>query len=59
MNIRCWRSSRCVTPGVLLAASDDAGRDGWSFAVTRGRAQVRRLIELVRFDRQLPPDGHP
>ena len=42
---------------VLLAACDEANRDGWSFAVTRGSAQVRRLIGLVRLDRQLPMDG--
>ena len=42
---------------VLLAASDEASQDGWSFAVTRGSAQVRRLIGLVRLDRQLPLDG--
>jgi anti-anti-sigma factor len=42
---------------VLLAASDEASRDGWSFAVTRGSAQVRRLLGLVRLDRQLPLDG--
>jgi anti-anti-sigma factor len=42
---------------VVLAASDEASKDGWSFAVTRGSAQVRRLIGLVRFDRQLPVDG--
>jgi anti-anti-sigma factor len=43
---------------VLVAASEEASRDGWSFAVTRGSAQVRRLIGLVRLDRQLPLDGH-
>jgi anti-sigma B factor antagonist len=42
---------------VLLAASDEASQDGWSFAVTRGSAQVRRLIALVRLDGQLPLDG--
>jgi anti-anti-sigma factor len=44
---------------VLVAASDDASRDGWSFAVTRGSAQVRRLIGLVRLERPLRLDGHP
>jgi anti-anti-sigma factor len=43
---------------VLVAASEEASRDGWSFAVTRGSAQVRRLIGLVRLDRKLPLDGH-
>jgi anti-anti-sigma factor len=43
---------------VLLAASEEASRDGWSFAVTRGSAQVRRLIGLVRLERPLPLDGH-
>lgn len=43
---------------VLVAASEEASRDGWSFAVTRGSAPVRRLIGLVRLDRQLPLDGH-
>jgi len=42
---------------VLLAAAEEAGRDGWSFAVTRGSAQVRRLIGLVRLERPLPTDG--
>ena len=43
---------------VPLAASDEASRDGWSFAVTRGSPQVRRLIKLVRLDGSLPLDGH-
>ena len=43
---------------VLAAASQEGSRDGWSFAVTRGSAQVRRLIGLVRLDRQLPLHGH-
>ena len=42
---------------VLLAAAEEAGRDGWSFAVTRGSPQVRRLIGLVALERQLPLDG--
>jgi anti-anti-sigma factor len=41
----------------LLAASEEASHDGWSFAVTRGSAQVRRLLGLVRLDTQLPVDG--
>lgn len=44
---------------VLLAVSEGARRDGWSFAVTRGSAQVRRLIGLVLLHWQLPLDGHP
>jgi anti-anti-sigma factor len=43
---------------VLLAAAGEASRDGWSFAVTRGSAQVRRLIGLVRLEGQLPLDGY-
>jgi anti-anti-sigma factor len=43
---------------VLLAAADEASRVGWSFAVTRGSAQVRRLIGLVRLETQLPLDGY-
>jgi len=42
---------------VLLAASEEARDEGWPFAVTRGSAQVRRLIGLVRLDGQLPLDG--
>jgi len=43
---------------VLMAAAEEASRDGWSFAVTRGSAQVRRLIGLVPLRTQLPLDGH-
>jgi anti-sigma B factor antagonist len=43
---------------VLLAAAEGASRDDWSFAVTRGSAQVRRLIGLVPLERQLPLDGY-
>ena len=42
----------------LLAAAEDRSHDGWSFAVTRGSAQVRRLIGLVQLDEQLPLDGN-
>ncbi len=42
---------------VLLAAAQEASRDGWSFAVTRGSAPVRRLIGLARLGGQLPLDG--
>jgi anti-sigma B factor antagonist len=41
----------------LLAAAEDASRDGWALTVTRGSAPVRRLITLVRLDGQLPVDG--
>jgi anti-anti-sigma factor len=43
---------------MLLAVSEEASRDGWSFAVTRGSAQVRRLTGLVRSERPLPLEGH-
>jgi anti-anti-sigma factor len=43
---------------VLLAAAEEASHDGWSFAVTRGSRQVRRLIGLVPLERQLPLDGY-
>jgi anti-sigma B factor antagonist len=42
---------------VLVAAAQEASRDGWSFAVTRGSAQVRRLVGLVGLETQLPLDG--
>lgn len=42
---------------VLLTAAEDASRDGWEFALTRGSPQVRRLIALVHLDRRLPYDG--
>ena len=42
---------------VVLAATEEASRDGWEFAVTRGSPQVRRLIALVELDGQLPVDG--
>jgi anti-anti-sigma factor len=42
---------------VVLTAAESASRDGWSFAVTRGSAPVRRLITLVQLDGQLPVDG--
>jgi anti-sigma B factor antagonist len=42
---------------VVLTAAEDASRDGWAFAVTRGSAPVRRLITLVQGDGQLPVDG--
>lgn len=42
---------------MVLAAAEEASRDGWSFAVTTGSAPVRRLLSLVRLDRPLPLDG--
>jgi anti-anti-sigma factor len=41
----------------VLTAAEDASRDGWAFAVTRGSAPVRRLIALVGIDGQLPVNG--
>jgi anti-anti-sigma factor len=42
---------------VILTAAQDARNDGWAFTVTRGSAPVRRLIELLDLDEQLPFDG--
>jgi anti-sigma B factor antagonist len=42
---------------VVLTAAADARNDGWAFAVTRGSAPVRRLVELLDLDGQLPVDG--
>lgn len=42
---------------IVMAAAEDARRDGWSFAVTPGSAPVRRLISLVPLDKPLPLDG--
>ena len=42
---------------VVIAAAQEASRDGWSFRMTRGSPQVRRLISLVELDGQLPVDG--
>jgi anti-anti-sigma factor len=42
---------------VVLTAAEDASRDGWEFAVTRGSPSVRRLIGLVQLDGRLPVDG--
>ena len=41
----------------VLAAAQKASGDGGNFAVTEGSSRVRRLIELVRLDGQLPRDG--
>src|SRR4051794_22779892 len=42
---------------VLVAAADDASRDGWELSVTRGSPALRRLLALVSVDGQLPLDG--
>ena len=42
---------------VVMAAADDASRDGWTFAITRGSPPVQRLIALVELDGRLPFDG--
>jgi anti-anti-sigma factor len=42
---------------MMVMAAEDAARDGWSLAITRGSGPVRRLIELVQLDGQLPLDG--
>jgi anti-sigma B factor antagonist len=39
---------------LMLTAAADARRDGWAFAVTRGSAAVRRLLELLQLDGRLP-----
>jgi anti-anti-sigma factor len=39
---------------VVLAAADEASRDGWEFAVTRGSPVVRRLAALLWPDGRLP-----
>jgi anti-sigma B factor antagonist len=42
---------------VVIAAAQDASRDGWTFHITPGSPQVRRLITLVGLDGRLPLDG--
>lgn len=42
---------------MVLSATDNASRDGWTFAITRGSAPVRRLVALTLMDGQLPFDG--
>jgi anti-sigma B factor antagonist len=42
----------------LVAAAQEASRDGWSLTLTRGSTQLRRLVGLVRLERQLPLEGH-
>ena len=41
---------------MLLAAAENAARDGWALTVTHGSAAVRRLTDLVQLDRALPLD---
>jgi anti-anti-sigma factor len=42
---------------LVLAAAGDARRDGWTFTVTYGSRPVRRLIQILELDGQLPYDG--
>jgi len=44
---------------VVVAAAQDASRDGWTFQATRGSPQVRRLVELVEIDGRLPVNWNP
>jgi anti-anti-sigma factor len=41
---------------MLVAAAEEAARDGWAFTVTRGSDPVRRLLGLVPLDRPLSLD---
>ena len=41
----------------LVLAADGAADEGLTLTVTRGSPAVRRLLELVRTDGQLPLDG--
>jgi anti-anti-sigma factor len=42
--------------GLVLDTAEDARRDGWAFAVTRGSWPVRRVVELLELDKHLPYD---
>jgi anti-sigma B factor antagonist len=42
---------------VVMSAAQEASRDGWGFAITRGSPPVRRLLALVALDGPLPFDG--
>jgi anti-anti-sigma factor len=42
---------------VVLAAAGEALGEPGAFSVTRGSPQVRRLVELVQIDGQLPREG--
>ncbi len=42
---------------LVLAAAEDARRDGWVFTVTHGSRPVRRIFGLLELDDQLPYDG--
>jgi anti-anti-sigma factor len=39
---------------LILQAAEDARRDGWDFAVTRGSFAVRRVFEAARIEDRLP-----
>jgi anti-anti-sigma factor len=41
---------------LVLAAAEDSRRDGWTFAVTHGSHQVRRVFVLLGLNRHLPYD---
>jgi anti-anti-sigma factor len=42
---------------LVLAAVEEARLDGWTFAVTYGSRPVRRLVQILELDDQLPYDG--
>ena len=42
---------------LVLAAAEDARRDGWAFTVKHGSRQVRRVFVLLNLDKHLPYDG--
>jgi anti-anti-sigma factor len=39
---------------LILQTAEDAGRDDWDFAVTRGSFAVRRVFEAARIEDRLP-----
>lgn len=44
---------------VAMSAADAASCDGGAFAITSGSPAVRRLLELVQLDGELPVEGGP
>jgi anti-anti-sigma factor len=42
---------------LVLAAAEDARRDGWAFTVTHGSRQLRRVFVLLNLDKHLPYDS--
>lgn len=42
---------------MLVAAAEDASRDGWALTITPGSTAVRRIVQLVHLDASLPFDG--